>query len=58
MTRHCNNEVVCKIIMCDCCYAKDAAWYRTSDGQEHEIIWRAGPEQDTIFHLRGVLVPG
>ena len=23
-----------------------------SDGQEHKIIWRAGPEQDTIFYLR------
>ena len=26
--------------------------HRTSDGQEHKIIWRAGPEQDTIFYLR------
>ena len=25
---------------------------RTSDEQEHKIIWCAGPEQDTIFHLR------
>ena len=25
---------------------------RTNDGQEHKIIWRAGPERDTIFHLR------
>ena len=36
-------------------YAKDAivdACHRTSDGQEHKIIWRAGPEQDTIFYLR------
>ena len=36
-------------------YAKDAivdAYHRTSDGQEHKIIWRAGPEQDTIFYLR------
>ena len=24
---------------------------RTSNGQEHKIIRRAGPEQDTIFHL-------
>ena len=23
----------------------------TSDGQEHKIIWRAGPERDTIFHV-------
>ena len=28
------------------------ACHRTSDRQEHKIIWRAGPEQDTIFHLR------
>ena len=28
------------------------ACHRTSDGQEHKIIWRAGPEQDTIFYLR------
>ena len=28
------------------------ACYRTSDGQEHNIIWLAGPERDTIFHLR------
>ena len=36
-------------------YAKDAivdACHRTSDGQEHKIIWWAGPEQDTIFYLR------
>ena len=35
-------------------YAKDAivgAYHRTSDGQEHKIIWRAGLERDTIFHL-------
>ena len=25
--------------------------HRTSDGQEHNIIWRAGPERDTIFQL-------
>ena len=34
-------------------YAKDAivaACHRTTDGQEHTIIWRAEPEQDTIFH--------
>ena len=28
------------------------AYHRTSDGQEHNIIQRAGPERDTIFHLR------
>ena len=28
------------------------ACHRTSDEQEHKIIWLAGPEQDTIFHLR------
>ena len=28
------------------------ACHRTIDGQEHKISWRAGPEQDTIFHLR------
>ena len=36
-------------------YAKDAivrACHRTNDGQEHKIIWRAEPEQDTIFYLR------
>ena len=41
--------------LCIASYAKDAivdACQRTSDGQEHEIIWRAGPEQDTIFYLR------
>ena len=27
------------------------ACHRTSDGQEHKIIWRAGPEQDRTFHL-------
>ena len=27
------------------------ACHRISDGQEHKIIWRAGPERDTIFHL-------
>ena len=40
--------------LCAAGYAKDAivgACHRTSDGQEHKIIWRAGPEQDTIFHL-------
>ena len=29
-----------------------SASHRTSDRQEHKIIWRAGPEEDTIFHLR------
>ena len=36
-------------------YAKDAivdACHRTSDGQEHKIIWRAEPERDSIFHVR------
>ena len=28
------------------------ACHCTSDGKEHKIIWRAGSEQDTIFHLR------
>ena len=28
------------------------ACHRTSDGQEHKIIWPAGPERDRIFHLR------
>ena len=28
------------------------ACHRTIDGQEHKISCRAGPEQDTIFHLR------
>ena len=27
------------------------ACHRTSNRQEHKIIQRAGPEQDTIFHL-------
>ena len=27
------------------------ACHRTSDGQEHKIIWHAGPERDMIFHL-------
>ena len=40
--------------LCVAGYAQDAivgACHRTSDGQEHKIIWRAGPERDTIFHL-------
>ena len=28
------------------------AYHRTIDGQELKIIWRAGPERDTIFHSR------
>ena len=28
------------------------ACHCTSDGQEHKIIWRAGPEREWIFHLR------
>ena len=41
--------------LCVAGYAKDAivgACHHTSDGQEHKIIWRAGLERDTIFHLR------
>ena len=40
---------------CCCTAGRDAivdACHRTSDWQEHKIIWRAGPEQDTIFYLR------
>ena len=34
------------------CHIVDAC-YCTSDGQEHNINWRAArPEQDTIFYLR------
>ena len=39
--------------LCVAGYAKNAivgAYHRTSDGQEHKIIWRAGLERDTIFH--------
>ena len=32
-------------------YAILGACHRTSNGQEHKLIRRAGPEQDTIFHL-------
>ena len=35
-------------------YTKDAivsACHRTSDRQEHKIIWRTGTERDMIFHL-------
>ena len=41
--------------LCITRYAKDAivsACHRTGNGQEHNIIWGAGQEQDTIFHLR------
>ena len=42
--------------LCVADYAKDAiivgACHRTIDRQEHKISWRAGPEQDKIFHLR------
>ena len=41
--------------LCVAGYAKDAIvgfCYRTNDGQEHKISWFAGPERDTIFHLR------
>ena len=32
-------------------HATLGACHRTSNRQEHKIIQRAGPEQDTIFHL-------
>ena len=38
-------------------YAKDAiveACHRTNDGQEHNIIWRAGPEQDFLLTCHSV----
>ena len=38
-------------------YAKDAivdACHRTNDGQEHKIIWRAGPEQDFLLTCHSV----
>ena len=41
-------------ILCIAGYAKDAivgAYHRTSDGQEHKIIWSARLERDTIFQL-------
>ena len=41
--------------LCVAGYAKDAivgAYHRTSNGQKHKIIWCAGLERDTIFHLR------
>ena len=28
------------------------AYHCTSNEQEHKIVWHAGQEQDTIFHLR------
>ena len=45
----------CRSGHCVAGYAKDAivgACHCTSDGQEHKIIWRAGPERERIFHLR------
>ena len=42
-------------LRCRLPYVKDAivgTCHRTIDGQEHKIIWLAGPERDTIFHLR------
>ena len=42
-------------VLCFAGYAKDTivgACHCTSDGQEHKIIWRAGPERERIFHLR------
>ena len=47
-------EIAKKSGHCVAGYAKDAivgACHRTSDGQEHKIIWPAGPERDRIFHL-------
>ena len=41
------------LTLCVASYVKDAivgAYHRTSDGQVHKIIWRAGLERDTIFH--------
>ena len=41
--------------LCVARYAKDAivgACLLTIDGQEHKIIWLAGPEREMIFHLR------
>ena len=38
--------------LCVASYAKDAivdACHRTSDGQEHKIIWPAGPEQVSTY---------
>ena len=32
-------------------HATVGAYHRTSNRQEHKIIQRAGPEQDTIFHF-------
>ena len=51
-----SNKKLLKVwTLCVAGYAKDATvgtCHRTSNGQEHKIIWRAGPEQDTIFYLR------
>ena len=41
-TLHCRLREGCHCGRCHC----------TSDGQEHKIIWRAGPERERIFHLR------
>ena len=30
------------------------ACHRTNDGQEHKIIWRAGPEQDFLLTCHSV----
>ena len=38
-------------------YAKESildACHRTNDGQEHKIIWRAGPEQDFLLTCHSV----
>ena len=45
--------------LCVADYVKDAivgACHCTSDGKEHKIIWRAGPEQDTIFQSKAATV--
>ena len=41
--------------LCVAGYAKDAivgTYHRTSDGQDHKIIWHARLERNKIFHLR------
>ena len=50
-----SSKSCCRSGHCIADYAKDAivsACHRTSDGQEHKIIWRAGQKRDTVFHLR------
>ena len=40
--------------LCVAGYVKDTivgACHRTSDGQEHKVIWHAAPERNTIFHF-------